>query len=67
MLTFIGGFIFLFIFPDTRGLPLEETAALFGDADEVAIYQQEIEVNHTTHTVVDHHGEKRRSHAIEQA
>jgi hypothetical protein len=27
----IGSFTILFFFPDTKGLPLEETAALFGD------------------------------------
>jgi hypothetical protein len=31
--------------PDTRGLPLEEIAAIFGDADEVAIYQREIDLD----------------------
>lgn len=41
----------LFFFPDTKGVPLEEIAAIFGDADEVAIYQREIEIDHTTHTV----------------
>ncbi|KAK5051348.1 hypothetical protein LTR84_003000 [Exophiala bonariae] len=48
----IGGVIMLFFFPDTKGVPLEEIAAIFGDADEVAIYQREIEIDHTTHTVV---------------
>ncbi len=43
-------------FPDTKGLPLEEIAAIFGDADEVAIYQREIEIDHNTHAIVDHHG-----------
>ncbi|EXJ74111.1 uncharacterized protein A1O5_02405 [Cladophialophora psammophila CBS 110553] len=41
-------------FPDTNGLPLEEVAAIFGDEDEVAIYQRDLEVDFTTHTVVDH-------------
>jgi len=44
-------------FPDTNGLPLEECAALFGDADEVAIYQRDIEVDFTSHTIVDHHSD----------
>ena len=47
----------LFLFPDTRGLPLEEIAAMFGDEDEVAVYQAEIEVDLTTHRIIDHHGE----------
>ena len=45
--------------PDTRGLPLEEIAAIFGDADEVAIYQAEIEIDRGTGQVVIHKaGEK---------
>jgi hypothetical protein len=33
-----------FYFPDTLGKPLEETAALFGDADEVVGYMRDIAV-----------------------
>ena len=40
-------------------MPLEELSALFGDEDEVAIYQQEIEIDTNAHTIVDHHDEKR--------
>ncbi|RFU25689.1 hypothetical protein B7463_g10648, partial [Scytalidium lignicola] len=43
------------IFHDTKGLPLEEIATIFGDADEVAIYQREIEIDFATHTIKDHH------------
>lgn len=53
----IGCVIMWFVFPDTKGLPLEEVAAIFGDADEVAVYQREIEIDHNTHTIVDHHNE----------
>jgi len=59
ILSFIGGCIFLFCFPDTRGLPLEEIAALFGDSDEVAIYQRDIEIDANTMAVIDHHDEKK--------
>lgn len=37
---------------EARGKPLEEIAALFGDADEVAIYEQEIVIDAKTHEVV---------------
>jgi len=57
LLTFIGGIVVLFLYPDTRGLPLEEIATLFGDADEVAVYQADIEIDRNTHTIVDHHAE----------
>ncbi|KAK5069876.1 hypothetical protein LTR64_007942 [Lithohypha guttulata] len=47
----IGALVMWFVFPDTKGLPLEEVAALFGDADEVAIYQRDIEVDPEHHIV----------------
>ena len=47
--------------PDTKGLPLEEIAAIFGDADEVAIYQAEIEIDRNTHQVVIHRAEEKAS------
>ncbi|KIX01162.1 uncharacterized protein Z518_08887 [Rhinocladiella mackenziei CBS 650.93] len=50
----IGGLIMLFFFPDTKGVPLEEIAAIFGDADEVAIYLHDIEIDHTTHNIITH-------------
>ncbi|KAF2710650.1 MFS transporter [Pleomassaria siparia CBS 279.74] len=40
----IGGIIMWIYFPDTNGLPLEEVAAIFGDEDDIAVYQREIEV-----------------------
>lgn len=55
-------------FPDTKGRPLEEIAALFGDSDEVAIYQHEIEIDATTHAIRDLHGETKvavQDHQVE--
>ena len=43
-----------FFFPDTNGKPLEECAAIFGDADEVAIYQRDIDIDIATHTIRGH-------------
>ncbi|KAK5115049.1 hypothetical protein LTR62_001746 [Meristemomyces frigidus] len=55
----IGGVCMWIFFPDTKGIPLEEVAAIFGDADEVAVYEREIEVDPTTHSVFSgHKGEK---------
>ena len=47
-------------------MPIEELAALFGDADEVAVYQAEIVLDPNTHTIVDIHGEKSRVLQIEK-
>lgn len=56
-----------FLFPDTRFKPLEEIAALFGDVDEVAVYQTEIEIDTTKNTIIDHHDEKATEVQIEDA
>lgn len=39
----VGAGVLFFIYPDTKGIPLEEIAAIFGDANEVAVYQRELE------------------------
>ncbi|KAF2467020.1 MFS transporter [Lindgomyces ingoldianus] len=41
----IGGIIVWIWFPNTNGLPLEEIAAIFGDEDEVAVYQREVVID----------------------
>ncbi|KAK4494564.1 hypothetical protein PRZ48_013920 [Zasmidium cellare] len=41
----IGSVIMWVWFPDTKGKPLEEVAAIFGDVDEVAVYQRDIDVS----------------------
>ncbi|KAK1810554.1 hypothetical protein LTR12_015061 [Friedmanniomyces endolithicus] len=42
-----------------NGVPLEEVAAIFGDADEVAVYERDLDFDPTTHAVIDaHSGEK---------
>ena len=66
ILTFIGGIVVWFYYPDTRHMPLEELAALFGDEDEVAVYQAEIVVDHDTHAIVDHHDEKHAASQVEK-
>jgi hypothetical protein len=32
-------------------MPLEEIGALFNDGDEIAIYQSQLEIDLTTHTI----------------
>jgi len=64
IISFIGGLCYWFLWPDTRGLPLEEVAAIFGDQDEVAIYLREVEIDHNTHNIIDHHTEKLQDKAL---
>jgi hypothetical protein len=35
--------------PETKGLPLEEIAAIFGDTEDIMVYSADIHINHTTH------------------
>jgi hypothetical protein len=44
-----------FVRPETKGVPLDELAAIFGDDDEIVVYMKDIHIDHTTHQlVVDH-------------
>lgn len=45
-------FVMWFTFPDTRGKPLEEIAAIFGDDDEVVVRQADVQINPETHEIV---------------
>jgi hypothetical protein len=60
----LGGVLIIMYWPDTRNIPLEEIAAIFGDEDEVAVYQYELEIEPATHTIKDRHLEG-KAHAQE--
>lgn len=47
----LGALVMWLFFPDTKGLPLEEVAAIFGDEDEVAVYQRDIDIDDAHHIV----------------
>src|SRR6266536_4099824 len=54
----LGVIVMGFVLPETKGIPLEEIAALFGDMDEVMVWSSDIHVDHATHElVVDPHGD----------
>jgi len=61
----IGGIIIWLFFPNTKGLPLEEIAAIFGDEDEIAVYQREIDVHGGI--IEDHHIDKKAVAEVEEA
>ena len=61
----IGAIIMWFYFPDTLGKPLEETAALFGDADQVATYMRDIEITEDELDAVGGFGEKSSDRTLE--
>ncbi|KAH7124478.1 general substrate transporter [Dactylonectria macrodidyma] len=45
----IGTIYIALRFPETRGLPLEEVAMLFGDEDQVMVFSEDIQINHDSH------------------
>lgn len=65
----LGTIFVYFYLPETKGIPLEEMSALFGDTDDIAVYAADIHLDHTTHEiVVDEHGQEqlRRRSANQQ-
>lgn len=55
------------VLPETKNIPLEEMSALFGDANEVAVFSKQIHVDHQTHEVKSDMGTMQRSDEIELA
>ncbi|RVX68249.1 hypothetical protein B0A52_07252 [Exophiala mesophila] len=50
------GFVVMWIYlPETKGLPLEEVAAIFGDQDEVMLYLKDIKVDRDSDKLEIHH------------
>ena len=60
-ITFVASLTVFFVYPDTANKPLEEVARLFGDDDLVAIYQQDIVIDHYRHEIAGIKG-----HAVEK-
>jgi hypothetical protein len=50
--SFFLALVMWFFYPDTRGKPLEEIAAIFGDDDEVVVRQVDVEIDTTTHEIM---------------
>lgn len=48
----LGGIGAFFYLPQTKGVPLEEIAAIFGDTEEVMVFSKDIHVDHATHDLV---------------
>jgi len=57
-----------FVLPETKGIPLEEMAKIFGDTADIMVYAEDIHVDKTTHELVVHaHNDRDLTHiATEQ-
>jgi len=55
-LTGVGVVWSVLSLPETKNIPLEEMAALFGDTDEVAVFATQIHMNEHTDEVSVHDG-----------
>lgn len=49
--SFFLALVMWFFYPDTKGKPLEEIAAIFGDEDEVVVRQADVEIDTATHEI----------------
>lgn len=58
----IGSVVLWIFFPDTRGMALEEIAALFGDQDEIAVYQRDIVIDPDRHDIIE--GDEKVKHVL---
>jgi hypothetical protein len=47
----LGAILMFILLPETKGVPLEEIAKLFGDTESVMVYAADIHVDHATHEV----------------
>ncbi|KAF2404022.1 MFS general substrate transporter [Trichodelitschia bisporula] len=59
VITALGSVWAFFVLPETKGIPLEELAQIFGDTDDIMVYAADIHVDATTHElVVQEHGKE---------
>jgi MFS family permease len=52
IICFLGTIFFIFTLPETKGIPLEEMAKIFGDTEDVMVYAKDLHVDHNTHELV---------------
>lgn len=51
-ITFVGSIVFYFILPETRGIPLEEIAKIFGETDDIMVFSEDLHIDRNTHELV---------------
>lgn len=50
----LGAITMFFLLPETKGIPLEEMAKIFGDTSDIMVYAEDIHVDKNTHELVVH-------------
>ncbi|KAF2656472.1 MFS general substrate transporter [Lophiostoma macrostomum CBS 122681] len=48
----LGSTFFFFVLPETKGIPLEEMAKIFGDTEDIVVFSSDVHVDHNTHELV---------------
>ena len=51
-ITFVGSIVFYFILPETRGIPLEEIAKIFGETEDIMVFSEDLHIDRNTHELV---------------
>lgn len=57
LISGLGCIAAYFLLPETKGIPLEEMAKIFGETEDVVVWSEDVVVDHNTHQlVVREHG-----------
>jgi hypothetical protein len=48
----LGSVAFWFLLPETKGIPLEEMAKIFGDTEGIMVFSSDLHIDHNTHELV---------------
>ncbi|KAF2107746.1 general substrate transporter [Lophiotrema nucula] len=48
----LGTALMIFVLPETKGIPLEEMAKIFGETEDVVVFTDDLHVDHNTHELV---------------
>ena len=44
--------MFFFLLPETKGIPLEEIAKIFGETEDIMVFSEDVHIDRATHELV---------------